>query len=59
MPSRGGRMRRCDAEPAVLADYIIALLKKERSEKELQSYCKENLDDFLQDKTGVALRLRP
>ncbi|PWN26288.1 hypothetical protein BDZ90DRAFT_275423 [Jaminaea rosea] len=42
----------CDAEPDVLADYVIALLKHDASEGELKSLLDEQLADFLDDKTG-------
>jgi len=48
----------CDCEPAVLADYIIALLKKDKPDDELQRYCNESLEDFLRDETiGLVQRL--
>ena len=48
----------CDCEPAVLADYIIALLKKDKPDDELQKYCNESLEDFLRDETmGLVQRL--
>ena len=36
----------------MLADYIMTLLKKDQSDKELQAYCRKNLDDFLGEETG-------
>ncbi|CAH1777382.1 unnamed protein product [Owenia fusiformis] len=41
----------CDADPAALAKYIVALVKKEKPEDDLKELCKEQLDVFLQDKT--------
>ncbi|CAO1615786.1 unnamed protein product [Parajaminaea phylloscopi] len=42
----------CDAEPDVLADYVIALLKHDASEADLSSLLNEQLADFLDDKTS-------
>lgn len=39
----------CDAEPDVLADYIIALLKHDGTEAELSALLNEQLSDFLDD----------
>lgn len=39
------------ADPVILADYIIALLKKDKPLKELQDLCIENLVDFLGQST--------
>ena len=42
-----------DSEPAVLADYILAILKKEcDSAAELETYVNENLEDFLKGHTA-------
>lgn len=41
----------CDADPGALADYIIALLKHDKSMEELESLCIEQLDDFLKNET--------
>lgn len=40
----------CDAEPAALAKYVLALLRKDKPEKELMEFCIEQLDVFLQSK---------
>ncbi|PWY98892.1 hypothetical protein BCV70DRAFT_192906 [Testicularia cyperi] len=41
----------CDADPEVLADYVLALLKHEASEEELQKLLTEQLEDFLAEQT--------
>jgi RNA-binding protein 26 len=41
----------CDADPEVLADYVLALLKHEGPEEELQSMLTEQLEDFLAAET--------
>ncbi|XP_078513618.1 uncharacterized protein LOC144772856 isoform X2 [Lissotriton helveticus] len=41
----------CDANPSALAQYIIALLKKDRSDQDLKALCIEQLDVFLLDAT--------
>ena len=40
-----------DAEPEALAKYVIALIKKPLSEKELEKLCTEKLSVFLQSYT--------
>uniref|UniRef100_A0A915CCT3 RRM domain-containing protein n=4 Tax=Parascaris TaxID=6254 RepID=A0A915CCT3_PARUN len=40
----------CDAEPAALAKYVLALLRKDKPEPELMEFCIEQLDVFLQTK---------
>lgn len=39
---------RCDADPAALANYVVALVKKDKPEKELKALCADQLDVFLQ-----------
>ena len=39
---------RCDADPETLAKYIVALVKKEKSEEELRGLCHDQLEVFLQ-----------
>lgn len=39
---------RCDADPSALAKYVLALVKKDKSEKELKALCVDQLDVFLQ-----------
>lgn len=41
----------CDADPAALARYVLALLKKDKPEKELRDCMKEQLDVFLAHET--------
>lgn len=38
----------CDADPSALAKYVLALVKKDKSEKELKALCIDQLDVFLQ-----------
>lgn len=40
---------RCDADPDVLADYVLALFKYDTSEAELIAMLNEQLRDFLED----------
>lgn len=39
---------RCDADPSALANYVVALVKKDKPEKELRALCADQLDVFLQ-----------
>lgn len=39
---------RCDADPGALAKYVVALVKKDKSENDLKNLCKEQLEVFLQ-----------
>ncbi|KAK9701193.1 hypothetical protein K7432_011827 [Basidiobolus ranarum] len=41
----------CDADPPVLADYVIALLQHEKPQDELKTFCLDQLGDFLADET--------
>ncbi|GAC98544.1 hypothetical protein PHSY_006138 [Pseudozyma hubeiensis SY62] len=41
----------CDADPEVLADYVLALLKHEGPQAELQTLLTEQLEDFLAAET--------
>jgi len=41
----------CDADPTALAKYVMALLKKDKSENELKNLCLEQLDVFLKKET--------
>uniref|UniRef100_A0A671S0F9 RNA-binding protein 27-like n=1 Tax=Sinocyclocheilus anshuiensis TaxID=1608454 RepID=A0A671S0F9_9TELE len=43
----------CDADPSALANYVVALVKKDKPEKELRALCADQLDVFLQK--GIAL----
>ena len=47
---------RCDAEPSVLADYVIALLKHDKEDQELIDLCASQLQDFLKDHTSDFLK---
>ena len=37
----------------MLAKYVLALLKNERSEEDLETLCRGQLEDFLQDSTNA------
>ncbi|KNC98627.1 uncharacterized protein SPPG_06309 [Spizellomyces punctatus DAOM BR117] len=41
----------CDADPIVLADYVIALLKHDKPIADLKALCISQLDDFLKEAT--------
>ncbi|OXA53251.1 RNA-binding protein 26 [Folsomia candida] len=41
----------CDADPAALAKYVLALIKKDKPEKELRQSMSDQLDVFLQNET--------
>ncbi|KRX77959.1 RNA-binding protein 26 [Trichinella sp. T6] len=41
----------CDADPAALAKYVMALLKKDKTEADLKHFCLDQLDVFLQKET--------
>ncbi|XP_060911156.1 RNA-binding protein 27 isoform X1 [Labrus mixtus] len=41
----------CDADPSALANYVVALVKKDKPEKELKALCADQLDVFLQKDT--------
>nr|NP_001071908.1 zinc finger protein [Ciona intestinalis]BAE93295.1 zinc finger protein [Ciona intestinalis] len=43
----------CDADPKALAKYVVALVKKEKSQDDLKTLCKEQLDVFLQKETDA------
>lgn len=44
-------LHRCDADPSALANYVVALVKKDKPEKELKAFCADQLDVFLQKGT--------
>lgn len=46
-------MFRCDADPAALAKYVVALVKKDKAVEELKHVCKDQLEVFLSE--GVYL----
>ncbi|RWS03705.1 RNA-binding protein 26-like protein [Dinothrombium tinctorium] len=41
----------CDADPQALAKYVMALIKKDKPEKELKSICFDQLEVFLRKET--------
>ncbi|PWN35425.1 uncharacterized protein FA14DRAFT_178794 [Meira miltonrushii] len=41
----------CDADPEVLSDYVLALLKHDGSDETLQASLQEQLEDFLAEQT--------
>uniref|UniRef100_A0AAY4DS12 RNA-binding protein 26 n=1 Tax=Denticeps clupeoides TaxID=299321 RepID=A0AAY4DS12_9TELE len=41
----------CDADPSALAKYVVALVKKDKTQKELKALCNDQLDVFLQKET--------
>ncbi len=43
---------RCDADPAALAKYVMALVKKDKSESELQTSMTQQMEVFLQKTTA-------
>lgn len=42
---------RSDADPDVLADYVLALVRVDAPEQELRNASIENLEDFLRERT--------
>ncbi|XP_072002239.1 RNA-binding protein 27 [Engystomops pustulosus] len=42
----------CDADPSALANYVIALVRKDKSENELKAILLDQLDVFLQKETN-------
>ncbi|KAJ3220341.1 hypothetical protein HDU67_000008 [Dinochytrium kinnereticum] len=45
------KKRNCDVDPTVLADYVVALLKHDKSIEDLKETCISQLDDFLREET--------
>jgi hypothetical protein len=43
----------CEADPELLADYVIEILKNDSTHDELVSSVRDNLSDFLADNTEV------
>ncbi|XP_054164104.1 RNA-binding protein 26-like isoform X2 [Oppia nitens] len=41
----------CDADPHALAKYVMALIKKDKTEKDLKNVCLDQLEVFLQNNT--------
>uniref|UniRef100_A0A8D2QII5 RNA binding motif protein 27 n=1 Tax=Zonotrichia albicollis TaxID=44394 RepID=A0A8D2QII5_ZONAL len=52
LPSAVLSLTRCDADPSALANYVVALVKKDKPEKELKAFCADQLDVFLQKETS-------
>lgn len=50
---------RCDADPSALANYVVALVKKDKPEKELRALCADQLDVFLQKGKAVETAKHP
>ena len=44
---RTDSQRRCDADPAALAKYVVALLRKEKPKSALRELCVDQLEVFL------------
>ncbi|XP_001633840.2 RNA-binding protein 26 [Nematostella vectensis] len=42
----------CEADPAALAKYVVALVKKDKTSEELMEVCKDQLEVFLSDETN-------
>lgn len=49
----------CDADPSALAKYVVALVKKDKTEKELKALCIDQLDVFLQKGNNENFTLHP
>ncbi|KAM9321550.1 LOW QUALITY PROTEIN: RNA-binding protein 26 [Gastrophryne carolinensis] len=47
----------CDADPSALAKYVLALVKKDKNDRELKALCIDQLDVFLQRETHVVEKL--
>ncbi|KAJ2479519.1 hypothetical protein IWW56_003031 [Coemansia sp. RSA 2131] len=45
--------RECDADPAIMADYILVTLQNDMAASELKQHCKTDLTEFFGDKTSV------
>ncbi|KAJ2550275.1 hypothetical protein EV175_004135 [Coemansia sp. RSA 1933] len=43
----------CDADPGIMADYILVTLQNDMSQPELKQHCKTDLVEFFGDKTNV------
>lgn len=43
---------RCEADPEALAKYVLALIKKDKSEADIQKNCTDQLEVFLTTNTG-------
>lgn len=42
----------CEADPEVVADYVLALLKHDSPSEDLKPHCIKELSDFLGDETN-------
>ncbi|KAJ1722063.1 hypothetical protein LPJ53_003470, partial [Coemansia erecta] len=42
----------CDADPGIMADYILVTLQNDMSESELKEHCKSDLIEFFGDSTS-------
>lgn len=49
------RITRCDADPTVLSDYVLALLKHDEPESQLRTGLEKQLAEFLE--AGLSIRL--
>ncbi|KAJ2860736.1 hypothetical protein GGI22_002638 [Coemansia erecta] len=45
--------KECDADPGIMADYILVTLQNDMSPPELKQHCKTDLVEFFGDKTNV------
>ncbi|KAJ2779644.1 hypothetical protein H4R18_003906 [Coemansia javaensis] len=45
--------KECDADPAIMADYILVTLQNDMNEAELKAHCKSDLTEFFGDQTGA------
>ncbi|RUS27130.1 hypothetical protein BC938DRAFT_483672, partial [Jimgerdemannia flammicorona] len=46
----------CEADPKVLAEYVLALLKHDKPNQDLRQLCTKELEDFLKDQTEPFVR---
>ena len=49
---------RCDADPAALAKYVVALLRKDKPKSALKELCIDQLEVFLAKGTELVSRKR-
>lgn len=45
-------LHRCDADPTVLSDYVLALLRHDEPESQLREGVQKQLSDFLESGTS-------
>lgn len=50
---------RTDADPAVLSDYVTALLRHDQSVGQLKASCLSQLEDFLQKRAQTPIEPEP